>query len=484
MSKKHRNLFDAIASFPALLHAALQAAKGKGAKPGVAAFLANLEPEVLRLERELHSGHYRPGRYKTIEIFEPKHRIVSAAPFRDRVTHHAFCAVCEPLFERGFIFDSYANRKGKGSHRAVARYERFRDRYQYVLRCDIYRYFPAIDHEILKRDLRRRLACARTLALADRIIDGSNLQEPVDLHYPGDDLFAPYARRRGLPIGNLTSQFFANVYLDGLDHFCKEVLGVKGYVRYVDDFALFHDDRARLAEWRGRVEQFLEGRRLRLHPDKTWIAETREPAAFLGFVLLPGGYRRLPEDNVRRFRGRLRALRTRWRQGTIAREELDRRIGAWVAHAEHANTWRLRQAIFRDGAYAPLREPDRLPVGVCCAAGPGTTTRRTCAPRTATGTTPATGTTITGFGLPARSTAGAGGLTGPSGCASERPGAVMVNVVGRVFPTGHGTRLAPFPEGGRRVCAVGRLRVSDEAEGARTVTNVSHARGGSQRSWG
>ena len=132
-----------------------------------------------------------------------------------------------------------------------------------------------------------------------------------------------------MPIGNLTSQFFANVYLDGLDHFCKEVLGVKGYVRYVDDFALFHDDRTRLAEWRHRVEQFLEGRRLRLHPDKTWIAETRELATFLGFVLLPEGYRRLPEDNVRRFRGRLRALRTRWRHGTITREELDRRVGAW-----------------------------------------------------------------------------------------------------------------------------------------------------------
>ena len=167
---------------------------------------------------------YRPGRYKKIEVFDPKHRIVSAAPFRDRMVHHAFCAVCAPLFERGFIFDSYANRVGKGTHRAVARYERFRDRHQHVLRCDIYRYFPAIDHAVLKRDLRRRLACERTLALADRIIDGSNPQEPVNLHFPGDDLFAPFERHRGLPIGNLTSQFFANLYLDSLDHFCKEVL--------------------------------------------------------------------------------------------------------------------------------------------------------------------------------------------------------------------------------------------------------------------
>ncbi len=112
--------------------------------------------------------------------------------------------MCEPIFERGFIFDSYANRLGKGTHRAVARYEKFRDRYRHVLRCDIYRYFPAIDHEILKSDLRRRIACQRTLDLADRIIDGSNPQEPVNQLFPGDDLLTPLQRRRGLPIGNLT----------------------------------------------------------------------------------------------------------------------------------------------------------------------------------------------------------------------------------------------------------------------------------------
>ena len=301
MPAKARDLFDSIASFSALRAAALRAAAGKRAKPGPAAFLAGLETEALRLQRELMSGRYRPGRYTTIEIFDPKHRVVSAAPFRDRVVHHALCAIVEPLFERGFVHDSYANRKGKGTHRAVARYERFRDRFRNVLRCDIWRYFPSIDHEILKRGLRRRVACPRTLALADRIVDGSNPQEPVLLHFPGDDLFTPHRRRRGLPIGNVTSQFFANVYLDGLDHFCKEVLRAKGYLRYVDDFALFHDDPAQLEDWQRRIALFLEGRRLRLHPRKTGIVETRAPAGFLGFVLLPGGRRRLPEANVRPF---------------------------------------------------------------------------------------------------------------------------------------------------------------------------------------
>ena len=168
MPAKARDLFDRIASFSALLEAARTACRGKRAKLGVASFLANLEPQVLRLERELRSGRYRPGRYTVIEIRDPKRRMVSAVPFRDRVVHHAFCRVVEPIFERGFIHDSYANRKGKGTHRAIARYERFRDRHCWVLRCDIYRYFPAIDHETLKADLRRRIACRRTLALAER----------------------------------------------------------------------------------------------------------------------------------------------------------------------------------------------------------------------------------------------------------------------------------------------------------------------------
>ena len=404
MTRKHRDLFDGIASFEALHAAALRAVRGKRDKPAAAAFLANLEKEILRLERELHNGTYRPGRYRTIEIFDPKHRIVSAAPFRDRVVHHALCAVCAPPFERGFVHDSYANRKGKGTHRAVVRYESFRDRFRHVLRCDIYRYFPAIDHATLKRDLRRRIACPRTLALADRIVDASNPQEPVNLHFPGDDLFAPFQRRRGLPIGNLTSQVFVNIYLDGLDHFCKEVLRARGYLRYVDDFALFHDDAGQLVQWQRQISEFLEGRRLRLHPDKTQIVRTDEPAAFLGFVLLPDGRRRLPEDNVRRFRDRLRGLRDRWLAGKVRSEDVERRIGAWVAHAKHADTWRLRRAIFRDGRFDPSRGPGRRPAGACCAAVPGTTNRGTSARRTATGTRPETATTTTGSASPARST--------------------------------------------------------------------------------
>jgi retron-type reverse transcriptase len=419
MPRRHDDLFGRIASFPALHAAARRAIRGKRRKPGAAAFMAGLEVELLQLERELTSGRYRTGRYLAFEVHDPKPRMVSAAPFRDRVVHHALYAVVGPLFERGFIHDTYANRVAKGTHRAVARYERFRDRYRYVLRCDIYRYFPAIDHAVLKQDLRRRIGCAATLWLLDTIIDGANPQEPVDTYYLGDDLFEPYRRRRGLPIGNLTSQFFANVYLDGLDHFCKEVLRAPGYVRYVDDFALFHDDPAVLEGWRALLAAWLAGRRLSLHPRKTLVAPTRHPARYLGFELLPDGRRRLPEDNLRRFRNRLRGLRDRWRAATIDRKTVDQRVTSWIAHAEHADTWRLRHAIFRGGWFAPApgrpRKPGPSPAAGCCAGAPGTTIRRTSVPPTATGTTPATGTTMPASGLPVRPHAGAGASTDTPG---------------------------------------------------------------------
>lgn len=356
MPKRHTELFGQIANFAALRTAAKKALAGKRKKPGASAFAANFERELLRLERELRSGAYRPGRYVEIRINDPKPRLVSAAPFRDRVVHHALCAVVMPLFETGFIGHSYANRAGKGTHRAIAAYERYRDCRAHVLRCDIYRYFPAIDHAILEAEFRRRIACAPTLALMDRIVDGSNAQEPVNLHFPGDDLFAPFERRRGLPIGNLTSQFFANLYLDRFDHFVTEVLRAP-YVRYVDDFALFHDDPAVLAEWRARIVCFLEGRRLRLHPRKTFIAATAEPAEFLGLVLMPGGRRRLPEANIARFRNRLRGLRDQWRAGTATADEVNCRVRAWIAHAEHADSWRLCRALFEGGWFEPARVP-------------------------------------------------------------------------------------------------------------------------------
>ena len=428
MPTRHNALFGRIANFAALYAAYRKAVTGKRRKPGAAAFAANLETNLLRLERELRDHSWRPGRYVEIAVTDPKPRMVSAAPFRDRVVHHALIAVVGPIFDAGFIHHSYANRTAKGTHRAIARYEHCRDRNAHVLRCDIFRYFPAIDHAILKADLRRRIACPDTLWLLDAIVDGSNPQEPVNLHYPGDDLLTPLNRRRGLPIGNLTSQFFANVFLDGLDHYVTEVLRAP-YLRYVDDFALFHDDPTVLAGWRDAIGRWLARRRLSLHPRKTVILPTRQKVPFLGYVLHPRG-RSMPEASVRRFRNRLRGLRDRWRAGTIGREAIEAHIQAWIAHASHADTWRLRHAIFRGGWFDPAPKPACPPVCAPCAAVPGTTIRGTSARATATGTTPGTATRTTGSGWPARLHARAGRVKVRPGVPRLRPGAGMMSGAG------------------------------------------------------
>lgn len=352
MARRESGLFPRIADFQALCEAALRAARGKRHKPRVAQFLAGLETEVLRLQRELLEERWQPGGYTEFIVRESKPRLISAAPFRDRVVHHALCGEIGPLFERGFIARSYASLKGRGTHRAVAAYEQLRDRYRFVLRADIFRYFPAIDHAVLKQDLRRRIACERTLWLCDTIIDGSNPQEPVDRHFPGDDLFSPWERRRGLPIGNLTSQLFGNLYLDRLDHYVTEVLRAP-YLRYLDDFALFADDPDCLAGWRTDIARFLEKRRLLLHPTKTQIIGTGTATPFLGYILGPGSRRSLPEENITRLRRRLRSLRDRWRAGTVSAPEVTQRLGAWIAHARHADTIALRHRLFSGGWFDP-----------------------------------------------------------------------------------------------------------------------------------
>ncbi|MGB3292211.1 MAG: RNA-directed DNA polymerase [Phormidesmis sp.] len=242
--KRYGNLWPQIINFENLWWAARKAERGKRYRENVLDFNFNFEENLIQLQSELIAKTYQPGPYKTFKIIDPKPRIISAAPYRDRVVHHALCNIITPLFENGFIADSYANRVGFGTHRALAKFVELARSHRYVLQCDVRKYFPSIDHEILKALIRRKLKCQDTLWLIDTIIDGSNEQETVLQYFPGDIMLTPAMRRRGLPIGNLTSQFFANVYLNGFDHFVKEQLRVKCYIRYVDDFVLLSDDRA------------------------------------------------------------------------------------------------------------------------------------------------------------------------------------------------------------------------------------------------
>ena len=358
-SRPADHLFDRVVDFGNLVTATRRCARGKRERHEVAVFLAGLEGNLLRLKDELIAGIWRPGGFRSIEIRGPKPRTISVAPFADRVVHQALCAVLVPVLERGYIDDSYASRKGLGQHRAIARFEQFRDRFPWVLRTDIWRYFPSIDHELLKSLLRRRVACERTLALADTIIDGSNPQQPVQRYFPGDDLFTPIERRRGLPLGNLTSQVFGNFYLDAFDHYAKEVLHAEGYVRYLDDIVVFGRDAESLRSVRDRLQGWLDRRRLMLHPVKTRILLSGEAQPFLGFELHPGGYRRLLPEQLARAQSRIDRWRQVWARGEADEADVRRSLGGWVAHARHADTFRLRCALFPGGWCRPGKEPSR-----------------------------------------------------------------------------------------------------------------------------
>jgi len=348
--KRVGNLWPDLISFPNLLLAARRAAAGKRTRPDVAAFLLDLEPRLVRLQRELQDGSYTPGPYHCFPIRDPKPRLISAAPFRDRVVHHALTQVLEPVFEKRFSKDSFACRKGLGTHRALARAKEGARRCRYVLKCDVRKYFLSIDHAILKDLLARAVKCRPTLDLAARIIDASNLQEEALSYFPGDDLFTPLERRRGLPLGNQTSQFFANVYLDPLDQAVTRQLRPPVYARYVDDFVLFGDSQERLAESRLQIEEELSRLRLTPHPGKSRVYRTADGFTFLGWRIFPERTR-LVRGNVVRFRRRMRSLAAEYARGAAGWDQIHPRIRAWIAHAAHGDTWRLRQQIFGQFAF-------------------------------------------------------------------------------------------------------------------------------------
>ena len=345
--KRHNNLWSDVIEFENLLLASRQAQKGKRFRDNVLAFNYNLERELAQLRHELQTKTYQPGTYRTFRVMEPKPRMISAAPYRDRVVHHALCNIIVPPFERTFIADTYANRVGFGTHRALKRFTHFARSHRHILQCDLKKYFPSIDHETLKHLIRRKLKCQDTLWLIDKIIDNSNEQEPVLHHFPGDDLITPLTRRRGLPIGNLTSQFFANIYLNGFDHFIKEHLHISSYLRYVDDFALFSDDPDQLAAGREAIESYLADLRLKIHPIKSQQFTTHQGATFLGFRILPDRIR-VRTENLRRAKRRIRRLQTGYAKNTVTLQQLSQSLQSWFAHLEAGDTWKLRQKLHAD----------------------------------------------------------------------------------------------------------------------------------------
>jgi retron-type reverse transcriptase len=323
-----------------------KASKGKRGLPDVAEFEYCLEKNLLQLQHELQDQSYQPGKYHSFYIHDPKIRLISAAPFRDRVVHHALCNLIEPIFERSFIKDSYANRIGKGTHKALDRAQSFARRFKYVLTCDVRQFFPSIDHEILLDILKQKLPANKNLWLIQKIMRSGVgvLREEYDMTYfAGDDMFS-VNRPRGLPIGNLTSQFWANCYLNPFDHFVKRNLHCKGYVRYVDDFLLFSDDKNALHKYREKVIQQLGKFRLTLHENKCQPRPVNEGIPFLGFILYPN-HRLLKRKKGIAFQRKLKKLRILKANGGISRVQFNASVQGWVNHVRWGNTWRLRYAL-------------------------------------------------------------------------------------------------------------------------------------------
>ena len=340
-----RHLYPRITSFPTLLAAYRKASKGKRYRPDVLAFAANLEAELFQLQQELRSFSYAPGSYRQFLVREPKPRLVSAAPFRDRVVHHALIAVIAPPLERHFIPTSYANRRGYGSHRALRRFARACHDYRWILQADIRLYFPSIDHLVLIAQLERRIACPGTLWLLRSILaNGASGGPAIDV-FRGDTLLTPLERPRGLPIGNLTSQFLANLHLDGLDHHLQALPGVRASLRYVDDLALFANQPEPLQQALAVLQADLAGLRLKLHPNKTHLHRTSIGASFVGFRLI-GGRIRPRNHSLLRIRRGLRHCDRAIAQRRLSKERARASALSWNAHLAHGHTLQLRQRLF------------------------------------------------------------------------------------------------------------------------------------------
>ena len=331
--KRANNIYEKVYSFENIYLAYIKARKNKRYREDVLEFTDNLEANLITIQNELIWKMYSPGRYREFVVCEPKRRIIQAPSFKDRVVQHALCNVIEPVFDLRFICDSYACRKGKGTHAGVERTIYFLRKLAgsssrtYCLKADISSYFPSIDHTVLKTLLRKRVSCEATLWLIDTIIDSSSC-----------------GCTRGIPIGALTSQLFANIYLNELDTFVKHDLRAKHYVRYVDDFIILDHSKQRLREYLSEIKGYLEDRlRLALN-HKTGIFPVSRGIDFLGYRIWADKLL-LRRANIRRSKRRLRKLRVLYEDGAVKLEKLRSSVASWQGQCKFSKSYSAMQRV-------------------------------------------------------------------------------------------------------------------------------------------
>ena len=331
--KRYGSLYPQIYDFENLYRAYCQARKNKRYKDSVIRFGMNLEESLIEIQNELIWHTYEPGEFTEFMIHEPKERAIRALPFRDRVVQHALVNVIEPIFERSMIYDSYGCRVGKGMHRGSDRLMQWLQEAHhnwpetYVLKADISKFFNSIDVRVFWDIIKRRIKCNDTLWLIRKIL----------LHGTDESLI-------GLPIGNLTSQLFANVYLDQLDHFVKERLHIHYYVRYMDDFVILLPDKQKLHRIKDEIEDFLNCRLHLRFNRKTSIFPARNGVDFLGYRTW-ATHRLVRKSSIKRMKRKLRHYGKLLSEGRVDANDITRSVRSWIAHVEHANTYHLRRKV-------------------------------------------------------------------------------------------------------------------------------------------
>ncbi|MFA6404747.1 MAG: reverse transcriptase/maturase family protein [Candidatus Paceibacterota bacterium] len=271
--------FEKIFSYKSLFSSWLEFRNGKREKSDVTDFAIRVSKYLFDLRNDILSGNYSHGGYKYFRIYEPKVRDIHKASVRDRVIHHAIYRATYPYFDRYFVHDSYSCRLEKGTHRALQRFSNFarkesnnNTRTIWVLKGDIRKCFASIDHNILKKLIGRHIKCPKIISIINVVIDS----------------FSSVSVGKGIPLGNLTSQLFVNVYLNEFDHYIKRILKVKKYIRYADDFVVFSYDRHQLELLVPKIRDFLKNTlSLELHPDKVFIRTWHSGVDFLGWVHFP-----------------------------------------------------------------------------------------------------------------------------------------------------------------------------------------------------
>jgi retron-type reverse transcriptase len=332
----YRTLYQHVCNYQNLESAFDKASNRKSNKWYVIKFGRELQVNLEQLKHKLEDFTYSPKPLTTFIVRDPKTREINSSDFRDRVVYHALCNIIAPIFEKNFIHDSFANQKSKGTHNAIKRAVKFMGKIKLQRATgggganDIRHYFDTVDHEILLNILERKIKDPNTIWLIKLIL--SNHKSEVC--------------RKGMPLGNLTSQFFANVYLNELDQYIKHKMRVKYYIRYVDDFVIFHRDKLLLKKWMAEIDEFLkQNLKIEMHPEKSRIIKIDKGITMLGFRIFPDNIL-IKKSNSKRIWKRLKILDLQHHQGKISTDELIARIEGWSAYAKFGNTYHLRKKIY------------------------------------------------------------------------------------------------------------------------------------------